>query len=128
MAEHDNDFPSLGELAETLVGAYNLIGKLLGDLPIPIGLPPMPEREGGGREAAQALERARLALLDLPFDPETKSMFHTLLLEWLTAQDQMALAASVSADDHRLYALFATLTRISMIASMVEHRLTDPDS
>ncbi|MDP4510342.1 hypothetical protein [Nonomuraea turcica] len=114
----------LEELAELLLGAYALTGKLLSLLPIPILLPPL--EETGGLNGAQALERARVAIHDLPLDPHVVATLDHMIFEWLIARDLCTLAVSISPDPHRIHGLRAALARFSEISERAERLLTLP--
>lgn len=113
----------LEELAEMLLGAYALTNKLLSLLPIPIELPPIHTEESGGLLGAQAMERARIAMLDLPLDPVTTAIFRDLIFQWLIARDLCVLAVTVAPDPHRIYGLRAALARFSDLSMKAERQL-----
>ncbi|MEV5554950.1 hypothetical protein AB0L44_14980 [Nonomuraea wenchangensis] len=114
----------LKDLAETLLGAYALTGKLLGLLPIPINLPPL-EAEGG-LNGARALERARKSIHDLPLDPVLVALLDDMIFEWLVGRDLCTLAVSVSPDPHRIYGLRRALARFGHLSEGAERLLLPP--
>jgi hypothetical protein len=114
----------LHELAEMLLGAYTLTGKLLTLLPLPIALPPIIEVEEGGLLMAQAMEQARVTMHDLPLDPHTAALLDDLIIEWLIARDMCVLAVTVNPDPHRIRGLRGALARFGSLLERVEQRLT----
>ncbi|WP_067171163.1 hypothetical protein [Microtetraspora niveoalba] len=121
MDNHHED--PLDALGHALLGAYVLIGKLLGWLPLPIGLPPIDEEDWDGLVAVAAIDRARIAVRDLPLDSLTASIMDKLLLEWLTAHDLGVITEVVGRDRWRLEALSYALSRITSLAQLAESRL-----
>ncbi|HEX4814884.1 MAG TPA: hypothetical protein VFV66_19255 [Nonomuraea sp.] len=115
----------LEELADLLTGAYALTSKLLGLLPIPINLPSL--HETGGLNGAQALERARQAMHDLPLDFHVVAVLDDMIFQWLIGHDLCALAVSISPDPHRLHGLRKALIRFSELSERAENLLTPPD-
>lgn len=111
------------ELAAMLMGAYVLIDKILGWLPIPISLPPIDDEDWDGIVAVRAIDNARTAMRDLPMEPLTASVLDKLLLEWLTAHALGAINEMVGPEPWRLEAMAYTLTRIKSLAELVETRL-----
>lgn len=122
MDNHHDDDP-LEELGTLLIGTYVLISKILGQLPIPIGLPPVDDDDFDGRLAVKAIERARNAMRDLPMEPLTVDLLDRLLLEWLTAHELGTVAWIVGREPWRLEAMAYTITRIRALAQIVETRL-----
>ncbi|MFI6603850.1 hypothetical protein ACIBHX_47105 [Nonomuraea sp. NPDC050536] len=119
----DNNHDPLEELGEILLGGYVLIGKLLSWLPIPIALPPVDVDEFDAVVAVVAIERARIAIRDLPLDAPTASMLDRLLLEWLTGFELITVASETGPLPYQVDALAYTLGRLSSLAAVVEPRL-----
>ena len=73
------------ELATMVVGGYNLLAQVFGELPLPIVI----QRAEGVfdlGEAVKALERVRLVLLPaLPLDNLTRLAIGNAILDWTTA-------------------------------------------
>lgn len=115
----------LNELAEVLMGAYALTGKLLSLLPIPISLPSL--EESGGLNGAQALEQARVAMHDLPLDPHVVAVLDDMIFEWLIGRDLCTLAVSISPDPHRIRGLRGALVRFGGLSEHAERLLSQPD-
>ncbi|GAA3168524.1 hypothetical protein [Nonomuraea salmonea] len=104
-------------LMEMLAGIYLRIMKLLALLPIPIAIPPIVD-DGDMRDAARALARARMLVLDLPVDDMTKSLLLMMLTEWLAALDLCAV--SLHEDEQEGYRIDAVWLMIQRIGSMTE--------
>ncbi|MGV9386213.1 hypothetical protein ACWDRB_61150 [Nonomuraea sp. NPDC003707] len=120
----------LDELGKSLESDYTLIGKLLQRLPIPIGLPPV--TPPGGRQGilnsegltlAEAVERARIALLDLPMDLSITPPFHTLLVEWLATRELYLRADFGPPEEFVLLALVLASGRMAFLMEFIERQL-----
>ncbi|MGV9386216.1 hypothetical protein ACWDRB_61165 [Nonomuraea sp. NPDC003707] len=117
----------LPELAELVLGAYTLTGKLLTLLPIPIALPPISEPDGtGGLAQAQAMERARVAMQDLPLDSRVAALLNDLIIQWLIARDLCVLAVTLSPDPHRIAGIRGALARYEDLSAQAERLLSTP--
>ncbi|MDP4510344.1 hypothetical protein [Nonomuraea turcica] len=124
----------LENLGEMLEGTYTLIGKLCMRLPLPINLPPIPldgDRgllDGEGLAVAEVVERARVALLDLPMDDVTTAVFNTLLIEWLTTRELYALADFGPPHEYLPPSMLLALERMGRMVDYLEDRLDNPET
>ncbi|MFC6080955.1 hypothetical protein [Sphaerisporangium aureirubrum] len=124
MEDHQGEEP-IAQLARLLIEAYLKIGKLLMRLPITIGLPPVEGKDGiDGQVAADAIQRAREVLDDMPMDDMASSMIDKLLLHWLIAQDLGALILIMGEEEWRLEAMGYSLLQVSVLLQMAELRLS----
>lgn len=71
-----------------MIAAYGLIMKVLGFLPLPIGIPSLRDSLYAG-EVETGLIRAYQALHDLPMDEEAKRFTGQMILDWIAASDVM---------------------------------------
>ncbi|MBB2909309.1 hypothetical protein FHS43_000555 [Streptosporangium becharense] len=119
MDNHDQ----LDELSIALLGAYTRIGKLLGWLPLPIGIPSIKDENWSGPLAAVAIDRARIAMRDLPLERVLAGVMDKLLLEWLTVRDLGVMADALGPDEWRLETMAYGLLRLKNLADIAETRL-----
>ncbi|WP_146607417.1 hypothetical protein [Spongiactinospora gelatinilytica] len=119
MEDHD----PLAWLGALLMTAYEVLGKLMGRLPVPISLP-IPEGPDGP-DAVEAITRARAALRDQPMDDITRSMIDRMCLEWLTVLDLGAMVRLAGAEEWRLEAMSYGINRCFALAEVVGPRLEE---
>ncbi|MER7370321.1 hypothetical protein AB0L44_14970 [Nonomuraea wenchangensis] len=139
---HDEEYSSrVAELGEMLQGIYVLIGKLCAGLPLPIILPAIIDDDGfmdvgggfaddralldyKGSAIATGVERARIALLDLPLDPLNAALLNTLLIDWLAARELFVRADFGPPEDFRILALMLAMRRMGDTLEYAQMRLT----
>nr|WP_062336166.1 hypothetical protein [Herbidospora sakaeratensis] len=116
----------LDHFGELLLGAYVLISKTLGWLPLAIELPPV-GNDWTGEQGAQAIDRARIAVRDLPLDETTSSLLVRLLLEWLDGytiwEHAMDRRETLTASAWQYESIAYTLVRIESLHQVLAPRL-----
>lgn len=122
MEQHPED-KRLDELIEHLFAAYELLGRLLGKLPIRIGLPEIEDEDWTPASAIQAVDRAREIVLDQPLETQVSWMIGTVLLDWTTVHELGFLAGAAGPAPWRLDAMEYGLQRITTVADEVATQL-----
>lgn len=114
------------EAVVMLVATYNMTGKLLAELPIPIRLPEAPIAEAATEIGLLALDKAQRHLVpDQPMPDEDKRLVQELIVDWLTAWElgRLLRAQGFTVAPWRLEALELAMDRITVYCQEVSKRL-----
>lgn len=123
----DNQDGPIEGLAELVIAAYAYIAKILGGLPIPIGLPHAIV-EDDQAPGIDAIVNARELIKSEPLDQFAQTLADRLLLEWLTAYDLLGTTAAFGDEGWRHDAIKRGLNRVAVTGDLLEIRLNDPDN
>lgn len=120
--EHHDD-PEVKRLEAAVAGhiaSYAVIAEMLAGLPVPVEIPPMSD---DWDSAAALLVRARTVSREEPISGPAAGLVDTVILDWLTGYDTVAVIKVVGIAPWRLDALDLAQVRVSVGLTILRQEL-----
>lgn len=124
--EEDHPEKRLDDLAESIMNAYVFMAALLGELPIPIGIPHADPEDWEPEKAIPAIQRARSELIHAePIDEQTIRLLDRMMLSWLNAYELGGFMVLVGTAPWRLDGAEQQLADTLRLAAMIARNLSE---
>lgn len=124
----DNHDARVSRLQRALAAIYAVLQRLLTEVPqLPIEVPPLGETAEGHRMGIDALDRARALLDEQPMADDLRLAMQSVILEWVTLYERMAIVEELGGSDLRLDITERAAARATLYLDKVRE-LIDYDS